>query len=231
MTLPDAERMLRLARRAADEVQPGMLAGLGSGSTAEALVAELGRRVAAGLRFTGVATSIRTRTLAESLGIPIMPLDEVDTLDVCIDGADEIAPDLNVVKGRGGALLYEKLVAVRARRYVIIAAAEKLVAQLGTRMPLPVEVIPYGWARSAQALEPLGLKPTLRAAAGQPFVTDGGHYIVDCATGPIAEPAQLAQDIKALTGIVDHGLFIGLADAAMTIDDAGELAVQERAAR
>jgi ribose 5-phosphate isomerase A len=231
MTLPDAERMLRLARRAADEVQPGMLAGLGSGSTAEALVAELGRRVAAGLRFTGVATSIRTRTLAESLGIPIMPLDEVDTLDVCIDGADEIAPDLNVVKGRGGALLYEKLVAVRARRYVIIAAAEKLVAQLGTRMPLPVEVIPYGWARSAQALEPLGLKPTLRAAAGQPFVTDGGHYIVDCATGPIAEPAQLAKDIKALTGIVDHGLFIGLADAAMTIDDAGELAVQERAAR
>jgi ribose 5-phosphate isomerase A len=231
MTLPDAERMLRLARRAADEVQPGMLAGLGSGSTAEALVAELGRRVAAGLRFTGVATSIRTRTLAESLGIPIMPLDEVETLDVCIDGADEIAPDLNVVKGRGGALLYEKLVAVRARRYVIIAAAEKLVAQLGTRMPLPVEVIPYGWARSAQALEPLGLKPTLRAAAGQPFVTDGGHYIVDCATGPIAEPAQLAQDIKALTGIVDHGLFIGLADAAMTIDDAGELAVQERAAR
>jgi ribose 5-phosphate isomerase A len=231
MTLPDAERMLRLARRAADEIQPGMLAGLGSGTTAEALVAELGRRVAAGLRFTGVATSIRTRTLAESLGIPIMPLDEVETLDVCIDGADEIAPDLNVVKGRGGALLYEKLVAVRARRYVIIAAAEKLVAQLGTRMPLPVEVIPYGWARSAQALEPLGLKPTLRAAAGQPFVTDGGHYIVDCATGPIAEPAQLAQDIKALTGIVDHGLFIGLADAAMTIDDAGELAVQERAAR
>ncbi len=231
MTLPDAERMLRLARRAADEIQPGMLAGLGSGTTAEALVAELGRRVAVGLRFTGVATSIRTRTLAESLGIPIMPLDEVETLDVCIDGADEIAPDLNVVKGRGGALLYEKLVAVRARRYVIIAAAEKLVAQLGTRMPLPVEVIPYGWARSAQALEPLGLKPTLRAAAGQPFVTDGGHYIVDCATGPIAEPAQLAQDIKALTGIVDHGLFIGLADAAMTIDDAGELAVQERAAR
>lgn len=229
MTMPDAERLARLARRAADEVQPGMLAGLGSGSTAEALVRELGQRVAEGLRFTGVATSVRTRTLAESLGIPIMPLDEVETLDVCLDGADEIDPALNVVKGRGGALLYEKLVALRAQRYVIIAASEKLVSQLGTRMPLPVEIIPYGWARSAQTLEPLGLTPTLRTAAdGRPFITDGGHYIVDCATGPIADPAALAASIKALTGIVDHGLFVGLASAAMTIDDAGEIAVRER---
>lgn len=229
MTMPDAERMALLARRAADEVRPGMLAGLGSGSTAEALVRELGQRVAEGLRFTGVATSNRTRTLAESLGIPIMPLDEVETLDVCLDGADEIDPDLNVVKGRGGALLFEKLVALRAQRYVIIAASEKLVAQLGTRMPLPVEIIPYGWARSAQTLEPLGLTPTLRTAAdGRPFVTDGGHYIVDCATGPIADPGTLARQIKALTGIVDHGLFVGLASAAMTIDEAGEITVSER---
>jgi ribose 5-phosphate isomerase A len=229
MTMPDAERLARLARRAADEVQPGMLAGLGSGSTAEALVAELGRRVTAGLRFTGVATSVRTRSLAESLGIPIMPLDEVTTLDICLDGADEIDPDLNVVKGRGGALLYEKLVAARALRYVIIAASEKLVVQLGTRMPLPVEIIPYGWARSAQSLEPLGLTPALRTAAdGRPFVTDGGHYIVDCATGPIADPAALAREIKALTGIVDHGLFVGMANAAMTIDEAGEIVVQTR---
>lgn len=227
--MPTGERMLRLAQRAADEVRPGMLAGLGSGTTAEAFVEELGRRVAAGLRFTGVATSLRTRSLAESLGIPIMPLDEVETLDLGIDGADEIAPDLDVVKGRGGALLYEKLVAVRARRYVIIAASEKLVTRLGTRMPLPVEVIPYGWAHSARTLEPLGLRPVLRMAAnGQPFVTDGGHYIVDCATGPIADPAALAREIKALTGIVDHGLFVGLASAAMTIDEAGGIAVRER---
>lgn len=229
MTLPDAERLARLAGRAADEVRPGMLAGLGSGSTAEALVAELGRRVAGGLRFTGVATSVRTRTLAESLGIPMMPLDEVEALDICLDGADEIAPDLNIVKGRGGALLYEKLVASRAQRYVIIAASEKLVARLGTRMPLPVEIVPYGWAHSAQTLAPLGLTPTLRTtAAGQPFVTDGGHYIVDCATGPIADPATLASAIKALTGIVEHGLFVGMASAAMTIDEAGEITVRER---
>lgn len=229
MTMPDAERLARLARRAADEVRPGMLAGLGSGSTAEALVRELGRRVAEGLRFTGVATSVRTRTLAESLGISIMPLDEVEALDICLDGADEIDPALNVVKGRGGALLYEKLVAVRAHRYVIIAASEKLVSRLGTRMPLPVEVIPYGWAHSARTLEPLRLTPTLRTAAdGRPFVTDGGHYIVDCTTGPIDDPAALADQIKALTGIVDHGLFIGMANAAMTIDERGEITVRER---
>src|SRR5699024_3167828 len=145
--------------------------------------------------------------LATSLGIRLATLDEVDHLDLCVDGADEIDPALDVVKGRGGALLHEKLVARRADRYIIIATAEKLVNQLGARLPLPVEVVPLGWAHTARELERLGLKPTLRShssgEAGRPFVTDGGHYILDCDTGGIDDAATLATDIKLVTGVVD----------------------------
>ncbi len=225
-------RLDRIGAQAAGEVKPGSVVGLGTGSTASAFVRALGERVAGGLTITGVATSIETEELAQSLGIPLTRLNEVDSIDVCIDGADEIAPDLSVVKGRGGALLFEKLVARRADRYIIIATAEKLVDTLGTRLPLPVEIVPMGWKHTARELERLGLGPELRMGDGdEPFVTDGGHYIVDCVTGGIDDPASLATRIKLVTGVVDHGLFIDMADLAMTVDDEGRVTTHEPAGR
>jgi ribose 5-phosphate isomerase A len=226
--MSSAERLERIGERAASEISEGALVGLGSGSTAEAMVWALGKRVAAGLRMTGVATSSRTAELASSLAIPLRQLSEIDSLDLCIDGADEIDPALNLIKGRGGALLHEKLVAVSARRLIIIASSEKLVERLGTRLPLPVEVVPFGWQHTARRVGDLGLDPVLRMAAGDaPFTTDGGHHILDCTGGPFDNPATLANALKQVTGVVDHGLFVGMADLALTIDAAGR--IQEHA--
>lgn len=225
-------RLDRIGAQAAGEVKPGTIVGLGTGSTASAFVRALGERVAGGLSITGVATSVETEELARSLGIPLTTLNAVDSIDLCVDGADEIAPDLSVVKGRGGALLFEKLVARRADRYIIIATGEKLVDTLGTRLPLPVEIVSMGWKHTARELGRLGLRPELRAGEGEkPFVTDGGHYIVDCATGGIADPRALATRIKLVTGVVDHGLFIDMADLAMTVDEAGRVTTHEPTGR
>jgi ribose 5-phosphate isomerase A len=222
--MDNASRLARIGERAAAEVHEGDIVGLGTASTADAMTRALGQRVAEGLSITGVTTSERTTALAASLGIPLVSIDDVDTLDLCIDGADEIDPELNVVKGRGGALLWEKLTARRAKRYIIIASNEKLVRHLGTRLPLPVEIIPHGWKHTSESLLPLGLQPKLRtSASGVPYVTDGGHYIVDCETGGIENPSELARSIKSLTGVVEHGLFIDMVDLALTVDEAGEI--------
>jgi len=221
------ERLARLGERAAAEVADGSTVGLGTGSTAEAMIRALGARVAEGLTVTGVATSNRTIALARSLDIPLAALDDVERIDLCIDGADEIDPNVDVVKGKGGALLFEKLVARQAHRYLIIASDEKLVTRLGTRLPLPVEIVPLGWKATARAIAALGLDPTLRSKDdGSPYVTDGGHWIVDCnpPAGGIPDPAGLAADLKAIVGVVEHGLFIGMADLALTIDEAGAIA-------
>lgn len=220
--MDDATRMARLAEAAAGLVEDGMTLGLGSGSTAEATVRALGKRVAGGLRVTGVPTSARTERLARELGIPLVTLDKVERLDLGIDGADEIDPRLDVVKGRGGALLYEKLVALACDRWVIVAASEKLVEQLGTRMPLPVEVVPVGWKLTAARVEAIGCRAVLRCGAdGAPFVSDGGHYVLDCATGPIEGAVGLSAAIKGVTGVVDHGIFAGFAESAMVVDGDG----------
>jgi ribose 5-phosphate isomerase A len=228
-------RLDRIGAQAAGEVKPGTIVGLGTGSTATAFVKALGERVAEGLAITGVPTSIETANLATSLGIRLTTLEDVDRLDLCIDGADEIAPTLDVTKGRGGALLYEKLVARRADRYIIIATDDKLVDRLGTRLPLPVEIVPVGWKHTARELERLGLAPALRmhqsGEAGRPFVTDGSHYILDCETGGIDDPRTLAASIKAITGVVDHGLFIDMVDLAMTVDAEGQVTTHEPAGR
>lgn len=212
-----------------------MIVGLGTGSTASAFVRALGERVVVGLDVIGIPTSVETADLAMSLDIRLTNLEAVDRIELCVDGADEIDPALNVVKGRGGALLHEKLVARRADRYIIIASAEKLVDQLGSRLPLPVEVIPVGWNHTARELERLGMEPVLRVQPSgdedRPFVTDGMHYILDCATHGIDQPAQLATEIKQVTGVVDHGLFVGMADSAITIDDAGTLRTHEPTGR
>ncbi len=222
--MDDAERLRRIGERAAAEVPDGALVGLGTGSTADAMLVALGARVRDGLRVTGVATSEATSSRASSLGIPLVSIDEVEALDLCIDGADEIDPLINVVKGRGGALLHEKLVAARAARLVIIASAEKLVSKLGTRLPLPVEIVPFGHTHTQRAIAAIGITPTLRLTTdGSPFVSDGRHYILDCETHGIADPDGTARTLKAITGVVDHGLFVGMASFALTVDDAGAI--------
>lgn len=200
------------ARHAATFVASGMTVGLGSGSTAEIAVREIGARVAAGLAIVGVATSRRTEQLAREYGIPLADLGAVDRLDITIDGADEIEPvSFALIKGRGGALLREKLVALASAREVIVADSSKVVSQLGARYPVPVEAVPFGWQHTARALERLGARVTPREVPGDFYITDGGNLILDCAFGPIADPPALAARLKALPGVVEHGLFIGLA--------------------
>ena len=200
------------ARYGAGLVESGMVVGLGSGSTAELAVRELGARLQEGLRLTGVATSRRTERLAREVGIPLVDLDAVERLDLAIDGADEVElASFALIKGRGGALLREKLVAVASARLVIIADASKVVPRLGTRYAVPVEVVTFGWRHTAHALERLGARVAPREVPGDFYVTDGGNFILDCAFGPLPDAPALAATLKALTGVVEHGLFIGLA--------------------
>ncbi len=226
-----AERIARLAAVAADLVQPGMTVGLGTGSTADAVIRELGRRVSAGLVFTGVATSSRTEELARDLGIPLTSLDDLDRLDLGIDGADEIAPNLDAIKGKGGALLYEKLVALSCERFVLVATTEKNVERLGERTALPVEIVRFGWRQTARRLQERGYPPELRMSPEnreQPFVSDNGSYIVDCDTGPMDDAEEVAAAVKLLPGVAEHGLFMGIARSALQVDPAGTVIRRER---
>jgi ribose 5-phosphate isomerase A len=227
-----AERLRRLAIAAADLVTPGMLVGLGTGSTADAVTHELGRRVAGGLNFTAIATSDHTEALARDLGIPLSTLDEIDRLDLGIDGADEIDPALDAIKGRGGALLREKLVALACDDYVLVATTEKSVERLGTRTPLPIEIVAFGWSQTATRLASIGVAGEPRTVddrPARPWVTDNGGIILDCATGPIDNPSELAAAIKAVSGVVEHGLFLGIARAALQVDPEGQVVRRERA--
>ena len=227
-----AERLRRLAIAAADLVAPGMRVGLGTGSTADAVTRELGRRVAEGLIFTAVPTSDRTEALARDLGIPLATLDETDRLDLGIDGADEIDPTLDAIKGRGGALLREKLVALSCDEYVLVATTEKSVDQLGARTPLPIEIVAFGWPQTAKRLASIGLaaqERTVDDEPGRPWITDNGGVIVDCTTGPIDDPSELAAAIKAVSGVVEHGLFLDIARAALQVDAEGQVVRRERA--
>jgi ribose 5-phosphate isomerase A len=211
----DAQQQFKqaAAESAVALVEDGMILGLGTGSTAKLAVDALGKRVQSGLRVVGVATSEFTGQQARSLGIPVSPLDEHPEIDLTIDGADEVElGTLNLIKGRGGALLREKIVASASKRLVIIVDESKLVGRLGSRFALPVELIPFGWRVAARKLEELGAKVTLRSGPdGKPYVTDGGHYIVDCAFGPIASPAKLECELNRMVGVVEHGLFLGMA--------------------
>lgn len=219
------------AERAAEDVQPGMKLGIGTGSTAEHFVRALGARVRAGLDVVGVPTSERTRALAEAEGIKLATLDELPELDLTIDGADEIDPALTLVKGGGGALLREKIVAAASRSMIVIADASKLVDQLGA-FPLPIEVNPFGLGATIKAVESCfarnGLqgKLVLRGGSEHPFVTDGGHYILDAHLGRIADAAKLANDLVAIPGVVEHGLFLGLAAKAYVAGEQGVVTVE-----
>jgi ribose 5-phosphate isomerase A len=208
------------ARRAIDLIRPGMKLGLGTGSTARHFIDLLGERVKAGLSIVGVPTSQATFEQATALGVPLSTLDEFPQLDLTVDGADEIDASLRLIKGGGGALLREKIVAAASLRMFVIADATKVVGQLGA-FPLPVEVAPFGLGATRMQIERRAAKLSmdgaieLRHKAGAVFVTDGGHYILDCAFGAISRPEQLATELESIPGVMGHGLFIGLASAAI----------------
>jgi ribose 5-phosphate isomerase A len=199
------------ALRAIEEVEDGMVLGLGTGSTAAFVVEGLGRRVAGGLQVVGIPTSERTAAQARRLGIPIATFAEYQRLDLTIDGADEVQlGSLDLIKGLGGALLREKIVAAASERLVIVVDQEKLVERLGEHTPVPVEVTQFGWQATAVALARLGCAPERRYSAGeQPFVTDGGNFILDCRFGPIGDPGKLERGIAMTVGAVESGLFVG----------------------
>jgi len=227
--IANAERLAELGIAAASLVENDMTLGLGSGSTAEAFLRALGERVLDGLKISGVPTSSRTEKLARSLDMPIVSLESRPTVDLGFDGANEIDPRLDVVKGRGGALLFEKIVALECARWIVIAAAEKRVDQLGLRFGVPVEIVPFGWRQTLDRFAGLGVVPDLRSEAdGTAFMTDGGNLVADCRTGLIGNTLELAQAIKALPGVIDHGIFVQMADAVMISELDGSVQTQQR---
>lgn len=205
--------------KAAEFVEDGMVVGLGTGSTVYWTLQRLGERVQAGLRIRGVPTSKHTEQIAIALGIPLAGFDELAELDLTIDGADEIGPDFALIKGGGGALLREKLVALASRRFVVVAAESKQVGWLGA-FPLPVEVVPFAWQTTARRIARIGSSRAgcdvrRREEDGRPFVTDNGNFILDCDYGRIDAPGDLARALKATPGVVEHGLFVDMADAVV----------------
>ena len=221
------------AARAVEFVRPGMRLGLGTGSTAKYFVELIGERVREGLDVVAVPTSEATLADAKRCGITLTTLDDTPQLDLTVDGADEIAPDLSLIKGGGGALLREKIVAAASGRMIVIADETKYVGALG-RFPLPIEVVPFGVAaiqRSVEAaikrVQKAGSLAIRQAKSGHPFVTDGGHWIIDAELGRIDDPAALAHALAAVPGVVEHGLFIGLADTAIIGGPAGVKVVEK----
>lgn len=218
--MPHSQDELKQAAAVAaiQQVESGMVVGLGTGSTAAFAVSALAERIQKeGIQVIGVPTSIRTAEQAQSLGIPLSTLEEHPHLDLAIDGADEIeVKTLHLIKGAGGALLREKLVEASAKNLIIIADASKKVDQLGTRFALPVEVVRFGWKSTYSRVEALGCKPQLRlTSSGDPFITDESHYILDCPFGAMGDPARLGYALKGTVGVVEHGLFIGMATSAI----------------
>ncbi len=232
MSMDDLKR--QAAARAVEQVRDGMKLGLGTGSTAKHFVELLGERVQAGLKIVGVPTSEATRADAERCGVPLITLEEVDRLDLTVDGADEIDPNLELIKGGGGALLREKIVAAASDRMIVIADESKWVKTLG-RFPLPIEVVPFGFGATRRAIEAAfaengvsGQMDIRKAKDGHAFVTDGGHWIVDARLGQILDSARLAMSLNSIPGVVEHGLFIGLARTAVLAGPEGIRVVERR---
>lgn len=213
------------AERAVEWVEPGMKLGLGTGSTARFVVEAIAARRERGELdgIVGVPTSRATRELAASLDIPLATLDDEPHLDLTLDGADEVDPALDLIKGLGGALLWEKIVASASDRLVIVVDESKSVDQLGQRSPLPVEVVPFGWRTLLDPLRAMGAEFELRTGDdGEPFTTDGGHFILDCGfPGGLGDPARVERRLLALPAVVETGLFLGMADAVVVGTDRG----------
>jgi ribose 5-phosphate isomerase A len=206
------ESKKRAAERAIEFVEDGQIVGLGTGSTTRFAIEGLARRVAAGLKITGIATSIDTERMAKSLGITLADLNEIGGIDITIDGADSVDARFNMIKGGGGALTREKLVALASKRRIIIVDDSKLVEHLGVTWAVPVEVLPFAWRLTETYISSLGCRLRLREKEGKPFETDNGNYILDCKFEAIPDPEDLEPKIKLVPGVVENGLFIGIAD-------------------
>ncbi|WP_419825390.1 ribose-5-phosphate isomerase RpiA [Sphingomonas sp.] len=210
---PQAEQKRGAAEAAVAEIADGMIVGLGTGSTAAFAIKALGRRVAAGLRVTAAATSLATERTARAVGVAVVPFEEIGRVDLCIDGADEVDPAFRAIKGAGGALLREKVVAASAARMICIIDAGKLVERLGTK-PLPIEVLPFAHRFVADAVRALGADPVTRGdAAGRLAASDQGNLLIDCHFGAIPDPEGLAQALDGIPGLLGHGLFLAQVDA------------------
>ncbi|HLY45153.1 MAG TPA: ribose-5-phosphate isomerase RpiA [Stellaceae bacterium] len=211
------------ARRAVELVESGMILGLGTGSTAGFVVEELAARIRGGLKVTAIPTSEHTAELARRLGIPLATLGEHRRLDLAIDGADEVerGSTRNLIKGHGGALLREKIVAAAADRFIVVVDVEKMVDRLGERAAVPVEVVQFGWQATAAAIEKLGAVPELRQTDGRAFVTDGGNFILDCRFGAIDDARRIECALNMTVGVVENGLFVGRTSMVIVASDQG----------
>ncbi|QCJ42155.1 ribose-5-phosphate isomerase RpiA [Bacillus sp. S3] len=207
-----------VGEKAVDFVKEGMVVGLGTGSTVFYTISKLGQLVQQGLSIKGIPTSKQTEKLAIDVGIPLVSLNEIDHIDLAIDGADEVNLDLDLIKGGGGALLREKIIANAAKTFILVTDSHKNVARLGT-FPLPIEVVPFGYETTMKHIRDLGGSPELRKNQGNPFLTDNGNYIIDSSFQEIREPKELEKNLNLIPGVVDNGLFVGMADAVITIID------------
>ena len=215
------------AEAAMNYVHDGQLIGLGTGSTVKYFLEALGRRVQNGWHIQGIPTSNATRRIAEQFGIPLLPDEGEWALDIAIDGADQVDPHFNLIKGGGGALLREKIVAKAAKQFIVIVDAAKCVPALGTPMPLPVEIIPFGWPNTARYIEREGWKCSLRKQNGATFKTDSGNYILDVTIDCINNPRETGRMLSQIPGVVEHGLFTGLASLVLVGSPDGVQVIQE----
>ncbi|WP_179195761.1 ribose-5-phosphate isomerase RpiA [Bacillus sp. OV166] len=207
-----------VGEKAVDYVKEGMVVGLGTGSTVFYTISKLGKLVQQGFSIKGIPTSKQTEKLAIDVGIPIVSLNEIDHIDLAIDGADEVNRDLDLIKGGGGALLREKIIAKAAKTFIVVSDSHKNVETLGT-FPLPIEVVPFGYEMTMKYIRELGGNPKLREKDGNPFLTDNGNFIIDSSFQEINHPKELEENLNLIPGVVDNGLFVGLADAVITIID------------
>jgi ribose 5-phosphate isomerase A len=207
-----------VGEKAVDYVKEGMVVGLGTGSTVFYTISKLGKLVQQGFSIKGIPTSKQTEKLAIDVGIPIVSLNEIDHIDLAIDGADEVNRDLDLIKGGGGALLREKIIAKAAKTFIVVSDSHKNVDTLGT-FPLPIEVVPFGYEMTMKYIRELGGNPKLREKDGNPFLTDNGNFIIDSSFQEINHPKELEKNLNLIPGVVDNGLFVELADAVITIID------------
>jgi ribose 5-phosphate isomerase A len=215
------------AAKAVEYIKQGMVVGLGTGSTAYWAIEYTAAKMKEGLEIRAIATSVQTETLAKSMGIPIISFADTDHIDITIDGADEADAHLQLVKGGGGALVREKIVASASNFYIIVIDETKLVTALG-KFGLPVEVLPFGYEITMRYLKELGAAPRLRATGSKTFITDNGNYIIDCSFGLINDPAGLDEKINHITGVVDNGLFVNRADIVIVGNDEGSTRILKR---
>ncbi len=217
-----------VAEEAAGMVESEMVVGLGTGRAASMFVRALAKRMDAGLQVKAIPTSKRTEALAQELSIPLVSPDEVERVDLDVDGADEVSPSLDLVKGHGGALLRERIVAAFSARFVVLVGEEKLVPQLGARVSLPVEVVPFGVRVARRELEKMGGRVSLRLEGGVPYLTDNGNAVFNVNFGDMAQPAELERAIDSVPGVVDSGLFVGMADLVLVQTRSGIRRLERR---